>query len=169
MPNNPAPLNTNTTMNNDSPALQYSSEYAGQPAAASLANLATAAGRSQQQQQQQHQQGYNLPPRMIPDPSTLANQYQMMQPPLNNDSSTNLPELQLPGLPRPNLPQNDGANDELTTRVKYRQSFNKKINDIHTLYCRKLINALKIWFNQVKKKIMKFHLLLHHSLVNLLH
>ncbi|KAI8087245.1 transcription factor IIA, alpha/beta subunit [Thamnidium elegans] len=147
--------------NNDTPALQYPTEYAGQPAAASLANLATAAGRSQQQQQQQQhqqqqhqqqqhqqlqqqqhqqlqqqqhqqqqqqqniqqqhqqQQGYGIaPPRMIPDPSTLANQYQMM-PPNNNNASNNDSEnpadLQLPGIARPNLPQNDGANDELTT------------------------------------------------------
>jgi hypothetical protein len=60
---------------------------------------------------------------MIPDPSTLTNQYQMMQPPQmdnNKPPSNGLPNLQLPGLPRPpNLPQNDGACDleAMTTEV----------------------------------------------------
>jgi hypothetical protein len=62
---------------------------------------------------------------MIPDPSTLTNQYQMMQPPQmdnNKPPSNGLPNLQLPGLPRPpNLPQNDGACDleDMTTEVNH--------------------------------------------------
>jgi hypothetical protein len=59
--------------------------------------------------------------RAIPDPSTLVNQYQMMPPKPPQQQNSNLPGLQLPGLPptRPNLPQNDGANDDdhLTTEV----------------------------------------------------
>jgi transcription initiation factor TFIIA large subunit len=111
--NNMAPNNNNTEQ---ASTLQYPAEYGQAPAAAALANLATAASRQQQQ-------GYpNLPPpqqRMIPDPSTLMNQYQMQQQQQQNDpSKPTLPELQLPSISRPNLPQNDGAADDehLTTK-----------------------------------------------------
>ncbi|KAI8643559.1 transcription factor IIA, alpha/beta subunit [Parasitella parasitica] len=124
--------------------LSYPSDYSNNntnphnnngPSAASLASLAatTAAARPPLPQP------YGLPPninnnnnasRPFPDPSQLVNQYQMMQqhkPPHmqqlaqqhQQQQSNTLPELQLPGLPRPNLPQNDGAGDEfesLTTK-----------------------------------------------------
>ncbi|CAO0797108.1 unnamed protein product [Mucor circinelloides] len=111
------------------------------PSAASLASLAaTTAARPPPPPQP-----YGLPPninnnnnannnnsRPFPDPDHLLNQYQMMQqhkPPhlqqqqhqhqhQQQQQNNNLPELQLPGIPRPNLPQNDGANDfeSLTTK-----------------------------------------------------
>jgi hypothetical protein len=100
---------------------------------------------------------YGLPPlnsnnnRVIPDPSTLVNQYQMMPP--NPQQNNNLPGLQLPGLPptRPNLPQNDGANDDddhLTTEVYLECSFwdcPPPFFFVLTCICyRKLISVLRI-------------------------
>ncbi|CEP15919.1 hypothetical protein [Parasitella parasitica] len=102
------------------------------PSAASLASLAATTAVSRPSLPQP----YGLPPninnnnniasRPFSDPSQLVHQYQMMQqqqhkPPHmqqqaqqhQQQQSNTLPELQLPGLPRPNLPQNDGANDEL--------------------------------------------------------
>ncbi|CEG79638.1 hypothetical protein RMATCC62417_14079 [Rhizopus microsporus] len=124
--------------NNSHPILQYphNQDYnqnaTSAPSVASLANLAASNSRLQQQQQQQQQPNFGLPPppRMIPDPSTLASPYHMMQPPLNNNNNANaqnnqLPELQLPGIARRNLPQNDGACDELTT-----EEIDKHIEDI---------------------------------------
>lgn len=92
---------------------------------------------------------------MIPDPTTL-HQYQMM-PPKPQQQNNNLPGLQLPGLPptRPNLPQNDGANDDpnvggddqLTTEVYTCVCvINHPLCFIFTRLCcyRKLISVLKI-------------------------
>lgn len=139
--------------------------------------------QQQQQQQQPHQQQSNFglppPPRMISDPSTLVNPYHMMQSslanngsnntrPQNNNSNSYLPDLQLPGIPKPNLPQNDGACDELlTTEVKY-----IRIIVTYSLYViRKLIDVLKISFSPIKmiKKRTVLHFLLLHFLVNLFH
>ncbi|KAL9552229.1 hypothetical protein MBANPS3_003896 [Mucor bainieri] len=132
--------NVNNNSNGQKAAqLSYPAEYANNnnnnnnnphnnngPSAASLASLAaTTAARPPPPPQP-----YGLPPnlnsnnnsRPFPDPDHLLNQYQMMQqhkPPhlqqqqqqQQHQQNNNLPELQLPGLPRPNLPQNDGAND----------------------------------------------------------
>ncbi|CAO3681065.1 unnamed protein product [Rhizopus microsporus] len=123
--------------NNSHPILQYphNQDYnqnaTSAPSVASLANLAASNSRLQQQQQQQQPNfGLPPPPRMIPDPSTLTSPYHVMQPPLNNNNNANpqnnqLPELQLPGIARRNLPQNDGACDELTT-----EEIDKHIEDI---------------------------------------
>lgn len=90
---------------------------------------------------------------MIPDPSTLTSPYHVMQPPLNNNNNANpqnnqLPELQLPGIARRNLPQNDGACDELTTEVKKKRwtalLFICVYKQEELYYYRKLINILKI-------------------------
>ncbi|KAG1384342.1 hypothetical protein G6F61_000530 [Rhizopus arrhizus] len=144
------------TESNNHPILQYPSnqEYTQSsdttPSAASLATLAANSSRvqqqhhhqqQQQQQQQPHQQQSNFglppPPRMISDPSTLVNPYHMMQSslanngsnntrPQNNNSNSYLPDLQLPGIPKPNLPQNDGACDELLTT----EEIDRRIEDI---------------------------------------
>lgn len=114
-----------------------------------------AASNSRLQQQQQQQQpnfGLPPPPRMIPDPSTLTSPYHVMQPPLNNNNANpqnhQLPELQLPGIARRNLPQNDGACDELTTEVKKKRwtalLFICVYKQEELYYYRKLINILKI-------------------------
>lgn len=91
---------------NEHGQIQYAPEY--QPTPASLANLAV--NSMNNRQQLSPPANYGLPPpntinRIIPDPSTLVNRYH------NN----NLPDLQLPGISRQNLPQNDGGND-MTTR-----------------------------------------------------
>lgn len=117
--------------------LHYPSEYSnnghpntGHPPANNLANLA-AQGIHNNRLLPQMQPPYGIPPinghnRAIPDQNALLSQYQMMQNPQNNNNSNTLPELQLP---RPNIPQNDGAND-MTTQVERKA--------ILTLWC--LIN-----------------------------
>ncbi|KAI8370922.1 transcription factor IIA, alpha/beta subunit [Blakeslea trispora] len=130
------PSNVPVSQGNDPAVLQYPSDYplnTAPPSAASLANLAATA-TAVAQGNRNLQYGLSLPPptaatnnnnntntmnRMIPDPSTLVNQYPIIN--SNHKPSNNLSDLQLPGISnnRPNnhLPQNDGAHDDdlLTT------------------------------------------------------
>lgn len=111
------------------PHLQYPAN-AYTAAAASLPTLAAGAGirphippphpvqPQQQQQAQQSTDPYNLANRTTSDTSNNNNgQYHLMNPPTTTSQTSKGPDLQLPGGPRPNIPQNDGcADSELTTK-----------------------------------------------------
>ncbi|KAI8374944.1 transcription factor IIA, alpha/beta subunit [Choanephora cucurbitarum] len=148
------PSNVPVNQSNDQPVLQYPSDYAhalnsATPSAASLANLAATATAVAQGNRNLPPQGYGLslppptstgntnPMNRMADPNTLVNQYPMMHNNNNNNNNNtmkqqNLSDLQLPGISnnRPNLPQNDGANDDLDSLTT--EQIDQRIHDMIT-------------------------------------
>ncbi|KAI8081769.1 transcription factor IIA, alpha/beta subunit [Halteromyces radiatus] len=129
--NSNIPPTTTTATNNNNNV--YSETYSQtNPPAANLATIANSGVRSslrpetitntmrppQSQNQNTLQQqsasiSYNLPPANMPHlpPVNGSGQYSSMQ----QHQQNSLPDLQLPGGGRPNIPQNDGVNDNMTT------------------------------------------------------